>query len=201
MTALPLVAAACAALALAACSIGKPVPQAATYAVDAPVSAPPATRLPETLRMGNVRVAPAFAGTALVYRLGDVNYTSDFYNAFIAAPGALLGAEMADWLEQAGPFESVAQPGAATPASFVLDAVVTRLYGDFRPGRAPAAVMTVQFTLMDLRGVTPKAVLERTIGRRVPLAEATPDALVEGYGRALGEILGQLVPQMAAAAK
>jgi cholesterol transport system auxiliary component len=198
MTALRIGAAVCAAFALAACSIGKPVPQATTYVVEPPPPARATTRSAETLRMDNVRVASAFAGNALVYRMGNVKYTADFYHAFIADPGAMLGGEMADWLGQAGPFKTVAQPGSTTPASFVLDAVVTGLYGDFRPGRAPAAVMTVQFTLVDLRGVTPKVVLERTIGRRIPLADATPDALVDGYGQALGQILGELVPEMAA---
>ena len=108
--------AACAALSLAACSIGKPVPQATTYVVDPPMTAAasPAARRPETLRMGNVRVAAAYAGNALVYRLDDVQYTSDPYHAFIAEPGAMLGNRMAEWLDRAGPFKTVAQPGSAT---------------------------------------------------------------------------------------
>jgi cholesterol transport system auxiliary component len=147
--------------------------------------------------MDKVRVAPAFAGKALVVRLDEVRYSADFYHAFIAEPGDLLGARMADWLNQAGPFKSVAQPGASVPSNFVLDAAVTELYGDFRPGLTPTAVMTVQFTLVDLTGVSPQAVLGRTIGRRIPLPEASPDALVRGYGQALAQILAELVPQLA----
>jgi cholesterol transport system auxiliary component len=197
MTVLRLAAAACAALALGACAIGKPIPHANTYVVEPPQPAPAATRRPETLRMGNVRVAPAFDGRALVYRLGEVQYTEDFYNSFIAEPGALLGSKMAAWLDRAGPFQAVAQPGAPLPASHVLDAVVTELYGDFRPDQPPAAVMTIQFSLVDLRGVRPRAALERSIGRRIRLAEDSPDALVQGYGQALGEILAELAPQLA----
>jgi cholesterol transport system auxiliary component len=185
------------ALTLAACAIGKPIPEATTYVVEPPPPVPTATRRAQTLRMGKVRVAPAFAGKALVVRLDEVRYSADFYQAFIAEPGDLLGARMADWLNQAGPFRSVAQPGATAPTSYVLDATVTELYGDFRPGLTPTAVMTVQFALVNLEGVSPKAVLERTIGRRIPLREASPDALVRGYGQALAEILAELVPQLA----
>jgi cholesterol transport system auxiliary component len=39
-------------------------------------------------------------------------------------------------------------------------------------------------------------VLERTIGRRVAIQQATPDALVRGYGEALAEILLQLVSNL-----
>ena len=198
MSTIRLAAAVCAALALAACSIGKPIPQATTYVVEPPMPAatPTATLRPETLRMGNVRVAAAFAGNALVYRVDEVQYTSDPYHAFIAEPGALLGARMAEWLDHAGPFKTVVQPEGTRSAPYVLEATVIELYGDFRPGRPPAAVMTVQFALVDLTGVTTKVMLERTIGRRVDLPEASPDALVRGYGKALGEILAQLVAEL-----
>lgn len=194
MSAARLAAAACAALVLVACGIGKPLPEAATYVVEPPppAAAPTATRRSQTLRMGNVRVAPAFASDALVYRMDQVRFTPDFYNRFIAEPGPMLGGRMAEWLDRAGPFKTVAQPGSPIPAPYVLEAVVTDLYGDFRAGQAPAAVMTVQFTLVDLTGVAPTVVLERSIGRRVDLAQATPDALVRGYGTALGEILAEL---------
>lgn len=186
----------CAALALAGCAIGKPIPQATTYGIEPPPPVTAVKRIPETLRMGKVRVAPAFAGRSLVLRLDDVRYSADFYQAFIAEPGDLLGSRMADWLDRAGPFRSVAQPGTRTPVTHVLEATVTELYGDFRPGQPPSAAMTIQFTLVDLRGVAPKAAPERTISRRIPLPEATPEALVRGYGTALGEILTELVPEL-----
>ena len=148
--------------------------------------------------MGNVRVAAAYAGNALVYRLDDVQYVSDPYHAFIAEPGAMLGNRISEWLDRAGPFQSVAQPGSARPAAYVLDATVTEIYGDFREGRRPAAVLAVQFALIDLAGARPKLVHERTIASRVDLPQASPDALVRGYGRALAEILSQLVPELSA---
>jgi uncharacterized lipoprotein YmbA len=193
-------AAACAALILSACSIGKPIPQATTYVVEPPMTAAasPAARRPEALRMGDVRVAAAYAGNALVYRVDDVQYTSDPYHAFIADPGAMLGNRMAEWLDRAGPFKTVAQPGSARPAPYVLEATVAELYGDFREGRPPAAVLTVQFALIDQAGARPRVVRERTIASRVDLPQASPDALVRGYGKALAEILSQLAPELGA---
>jgi len=201
MSAKQLALAACAALTLAACAIGKPIPQATTYVVDPPPAAPAslAARRPETLRMGNVRVAAAYAGNALVYRMDDVQYTSDPYHAFIAEPGAMLGNRMAEWLDRAGPFEAVAQPGSARPAAYVLEATVTELYGDFRAGRGSSAVLAVQFALIDQTRARPKLVHECTIARRVDLPQASPDALVRGYGTALAEILSQLASELGAA--
>ena len=186
--------AACAALALLACSIGKPIPEPNTYVVQPPVleGVPSVGSRSESLRMGNVRVAAAYAGTALVYRVDEVRFTSDPYSRFIAEPGAMLGDQMAAWLARAGPFRTVTDPETTRPARYVLEATVTELYGDFRPGRVPGAVLAVQFALIDQTGTRPKAVLERTISRRVDLPRATPDALVRGYGDALAEILTEL---------
>jgi hypothetical protein len=92
-----------------------------------------------------------------------------------------------EWPRAVEPF------GHAAPehAAFIAEPA-----GDFRPGHAPAAVVTVQFALIDLTRARSKMVLERTIGRRVAIQQATPDALVRGYGEALAEILVQLVPNL-----
>jgi cholesterol transport system auxiliary component len=192
MRLLRLTFAVCACVVLAACSIGKPIPQATTYVVELPAATPTAARRPETLRMANVRVAAAFAGEALVYRMDEVRYTADPYHAFITEPARMLGNRIAEWLDRAGPFQSVAQPDSVRGAPYVLEAIVSELYGDFRPGYTPAAVVTVQFALLDLTGARSKVVLERTIGRRVEVQQASPDALVRGYGGALAEILAEL---------
>ena len=192
----------CAALILGACSIGKPIPQATTYIVEpAPPAPDTATRRDDSLRIGSVRVTAAFAGNSLVYRVDDVQYVADPYNAFIADPAAMLGNRMAEWLDRAGPFKAVAQPGStqsAKSAPFVLEATVTELYGDTRAGVPPAAVMTVQFALVDTSGPRAVTVYERTISRRVPIEQAKPDALVRGFGKALGDILLQLRSDLAA---
>src|SRR5262249_7114625 len=122
------------------------------------------------------------------------------YHAFIADPAAMLGNLMADWLNRAGPFKTVAQPGtvlSASSAPYVLEATVTELYGDFRPGVPPAAVMTIQFALMDIARPSAVATYENTIGRRVEIAQGSPDALMRGYGKALTEILSQLSTELA----
>jgi len=188
----------CTVVFLGACAIGKPMQNATTYVIDPPAATglSMAAHRPETLRMGHVRIAAAFAGNALVYRLNDVQYVSDPYNAFIAEPGAMLGNRMAEWLDRAGPFATVAQPDSTGPTSFVLEATVTELYGDFRAGHRPEAVLSVQFALIDQTGTRAKVAHECTIARRVDVAQASPDALVRGYGAALAEILAQLAPEL-----
>ena len=108
MSATHLALAISAAVAIAGCLIGKPIPQATTYVVEPPMPAlsPASERRAQSMRMGNVRVAAAFSGNALVYRTGDVQFVSDPYQAFIAEPAAMLGNRMAEWLDRSGPFKT-----------------------------------------------------------------------------------------------
>ena len=186
---------------LAGCSIGRPIPEPTQYVIDPPPKAViRAGKLSiEAVRMGNVRVAAPYAGSMLVYRLDDVRYASDPYHVFEADPGAMLGSRMAEWLDESGPFRAVAQPGSSQPATAVLEATVTELYGDFRLGHSPAAVLAVQFTLIGQESARPMVLYERTIGRRIILPKASPDALVRGYAIALAQILTQLTTDLVAA--
>jgi hypothetical protein len=52
--------------------------------------------------------------------------------------------------------------------------------------------MVIQFRLLDLIGISPRPMMEQTIGRRVRLSEETLEVLVQGYGEALGQILSEL---------
>lgn len=203
MSSIRLALTACLLPALAACSIGKPIPQAKTYVVVPPMpeAAPPTARRLESLRVGSVRVAAAYAGNSLIYRTDDISLVSDPYNQFIAEPGAMFGDQIASWLDRAGPFVTVGQPESTRSAYYVLEATVTELYGDFRPGQPPAAVLAVQFSLTDQSAARPKAVLERSIVRRVDIARAKPDALVRGYADALAGILEEFRTDLQAVAR
>jgi cholesterol transport system auxiliary component len=186
------------ALTLVACSIGRPIREPTTYIIDPPIDAAPqpVLRRPETLRVGFLRVAAPYSGSALVYRLDDVRYATDPYHAFVADPGAMLDSRIAGWLERTGPFSHVIGPGSAQSAPYVLEVTVADLYGDFRRDEPPAAVMSVQFVLIDQSATRPKVTYERSIATRVALGSESPDALVRGYGTAFADILEQLATDL-----
>jgi len=184
-------------LLLGGCSLGGPTPQPNRYAIEPVLPDAVAAQRAGTLRIGSVQVAAGFSSEQLVYRLDDVRFEQDFYERFISEPAAMLGERLAIWLEATGPFEMVTRTGSSSVAPHVLEALVTELYGDFRPGQPPAAVIRIQFTVLDTRPIRPRLVLERGIARRVAIDESSAGALVRGYNRALGEILGELAAEMA----
>jgi uncharacterized lipoprotein YmbA len=192
------VAIACVVAALAGCAIGKPIPSVTTYVVELPIHTNERSESPraETLRVGKVRIAAAYGGEALVYRLDDVRYQADPYHAFIADSGSMFASRIAEGLGYTGAFKSVTRPETVRPARYMLEATIVDLYGDFRPGRKPAAIMAVQFALLDQSTSRLSVVHECTITSRIDLTQASPDELVRGYGKALADILSRLVDEL-----
>jgi cholesterol transport system auxiliary component len=181
-----------AALIISGCSIGRPIPTVTTYSIEpppAPADTPKPAR-PERLRVERVRVAAPYDRTSLVYRLSAVRYMSDPYHALLDDPGPMVGNRIAQWLAAAALFKTVDGPGGAAAPPWVLETTVTDLYGDFEAGDGnPAAVMSIRFTVIDESGGRPRVAYQRSLSRRAPLSRGSPEALVQGYGTALGAIL------------
>lgn len=192
---------ACPALFLAGClgALRQDEPPKSFYVLDA--APPPASlaspALEGSLLVREVRVAPPFNTRDLTYRLGPSSYATDYYHLFLAQPGELVTQQVRSWLGKAGLFRHVALPGSGLPHDFVLEGLVTELYGDFTDGQGKA-VVAAQFFLLD----------ERTPGRRVLLSserrleadlpENSPAGLVAAMNRALTGILQALAADIQA---
>ena len=109
-------------LAVSACALGQSGRRPTMYLIDPPLGTiPSASRRPEMLRIGFVRVAAPYAGRVFIYRLDDVRYVSDPYHVFATDPGAMLGSRMPEWLERTGPFSNVVVPRSGPPAPYLIE--------------------------------------------------------------------------------
>jgi len=152
----------------------------------------PSPRGAGVLELAAFRVSPRAAGTRFVYRTGDDRYDSDFYHVLWAAPQVLVADETRRWLAAAGLFEDVLEAGSAVPPTFVLEGALSDLYGDFRPGETPRAVIAMRFALVDVRGRTPRVVMSREYLVETPIPDASPDVLAAGWNTGLSRILTEL---------
>lgn len=141
------------------------------------------------------RVSPAFDSRAFVVRVGEAEYTTDPFHAFLVSPGPMLGEAFADGLRRAGVFAGVTSGGGAGAASptHALDVEVTEFYGDYRDRGQPAAVLAIRARLVHpVAGVRSVIRWERDFSRRVAIPEASPEALVAGWSRGVGELCAAL---------
>ncbi|MFO7595338.1 MAG: ABC-type transport auxiliary lipoprotein family protein [Desulfocurvibacter africanus] len=142
-----------------------------------------------TLLVRDIRVAPPFNTRSLTYRSGPSEYAADYYHLYLAQPGDLVTQQVRTWLGQSGLFRNVALPGSGLNADFILEGLVTELYGDFRDDKNAKAVVAAQFFLLDERGAGREIVLSRSYRWETPLSERTPEGLMAAMNQAFSDVL------------
>ena len=170
----------------------KPSPDKNYFALSVSRSGPAAKQpLLSTLRVQRFLVSPRYNNRAFVYRSGDLNYESDFYNAFFLQPGVMFSEETARWLDQTGIFQQVMLSSTQVAAEYVLEGYVDALYGDYRDDRVPKAVLSMTLSIVNDRAVPPKMVIRKQYSREIPLTLQNPDILAKGWNEGLKHILTQ----------
>ena len=144
-----------------------------------------------TLKVRRFKIASTFAGKGLVYRTGDVNYESDFYNQFLVSPDSMITDEVTQWLGESGVFSSVLDEGTYAKTEWVLEGKIFSLYGDYSMQGTGKAVMEIQFSLItDLDGIR-SAAFENVYKTEVDILPGGGANLVKGFNNCLNEILLQ----------
>ncbi len=144
------------------------------------------------LAVRDFTIDPVYEGRGLVYRKGESEYESDFYNEFLIAPQTLVSSQTRAWLSRSGMFGTVLEPGSLVEPTHILEGTVLVLQGDFRGGKPPQAVMEIRIFLIVGTRTQPEVVFTRDY-RAVHEAQArTADALVTAFDRCLEQILSAL---------
>jgi len=104
----------------------------------------------------------------------------------------MLSEEVRKGLAVSPAFKYVIGPSNQLQPNYVLEGSVNALYGDFRNLNAPAAVLEIEFFLHSEDSANPGVVMQKRYMKTVPLSGRSPDALVKGWGQALGAILTDL---------
>jgi ABC-type uncharacterized transport system auxiliary subunit len=195
---LRLAAGALLALALAACNpLTRPAPVRQTYLLEPALPPAVAHRRAETLRVARVDVAAPFRDRDFVYRVEALRYETDFYDQFLVAPSAMFTEQTARALDAAHVFARVLPQGSGADADATLQGFVSAVFADARNGQPVAAELAITYYLSrDATGATP--VWSRDYRRRVELGERTSAAYAAALNRAFGEILAELVRDLAA---
>ena len=166
------------------------------------------------LQLAAVRVSPRYGDRNFVYRRSDARFESDYYNQFLISPSALLTEEIRRALERAGIFQYVVGPTHPLTPTHVLDSSVNVLYGDFRDLHTPTAAVEIDFFLSREAPAQPLSaaklgpadnpdlasgiILQKRYQRIEPVAERTPEALVQGWNKALDNIVMSLIADLKA---
>ena len=178
-----------------AAPLNRPAPDRRLYNITAqrPDTAAPAGDK-SVLKVRPLQISPAYQGKEMVYRLGDVEYETDYYNTFFVQPALNLTSQCAAWLGRAGVFATVVDSSSQLQENYLLEGMVNALYGDYRDRNAPKAVLEAQFFLLRNKGGDYAVAFTRTYRKEVPFAAGAKDPapLAEAYNQALAQMLTEL---------
>lgn len=161
----------------------------------APRAAAPRT---ETLKVRRLVVSDLYSTRELVYRGPDGSIDSDFYNLLFVTPGNMLTTELRAWLTESGLFPHVVAPGSLVVPGLTLEGMVNALYGDYS-GSTPAAVVEMQFFVVDESSAENVIVFSGSYKERISLDSAAPQALVRAMTQAVANIFTHLENDLAEA--
>lgn len=140
----------------------------------------------------------AFSGKSLIYRSGEFEYESDFYNEFLISPAAMITEKARNWLSASGLSRRVLDPTSYVDPTHVIEGNVTALYGDLRAKSSPTAVMELRVFLLETKtGKEPVIVFGKTYKSSVGLESEGPGGLVSALDRCLVEILTDVEEDLA----
>lgn len=140
----------------------------------------------------------AFSSKGLVYRIGEFEYESDFYNEFLISPAAMITEKARNWLSVSGLSRRVLDPTSYVDPTHVIEGNVTALYGDLRAKSSPTAVMELRVFLLETKtGKEPVIVFGKTYKSSVGLESEGPGGLVSALDRCLVEILTDVEEDLA----
>ncbi len=139
-----------------------------------------------------VTVAAPFDSQSLIYRTGEFSYERDSYAEFLVPPAEALSTPLCAYLAAANTFSAVVEPGSAVKPNTLIEISVTQLYGDFRKGIAPDAVLALGVVCFDAPGGAPgRILLQKDYSQRVRLRSRTAAGVVAGMNEALKQLMAQ----------
>lgn len=140
------------------------------------------------VRIKSFKAPPQYQNKNFVYRIGENEYTTDFYNEFLTAPTGMIAVEAARWFENAGLFKNVIMQSSQILPDFVIEGAIENLYGDFKDKANAKAVISIKLFLIDARKAKSRIVLQKTYNSSQQLGDDSPEELVKGWNKGLAEI-------------
>jgi cholesterol transport system auxiliary component len=150
------------------------------------------------LMVRRLSVSDLYNTRELVYRTDGERIDSDFYNMFFVTPSSMLTTELRRWLDESGLFTHVIEPGSMAVPGLTLEGMVNALYGDYS-GDRPAAVVEMQFFVVDESTADNAIVFSGSYTQRMPVADADPQTLVKAMTQGVERIYASLETDLAAA--
>ena len=141
------------------------------------------------LELRTLRAAPDLSQRGLLTLQVDGSIRSNFYEDWSVPPALAVEASLRQWLGQSGRFVAVGAAGDRLVADIMLDGELTALWTDLGQGVARA---TIAFSVLDLRPVNKRVLLQTSVTAIEPLTGPDAPASVLAQRAAIAAVCAQI---------
>ena len=180
-------------------NVNKPYPERTFFLFEIPAPSQTVSQIQGTIvNVNRFTISPSSQGREFIYRMTDLQYTTDFYNQFFRPPDNIITEGVRQWLNQSGLFEELLSPVSQAAPKYTIEGNVIELYGDYRDESAAKAVIKIQLFLLQNSddGTAPTILSGKTYSSEQSIGAASPNALMNGWNLALEEILGEFLTDL-----
>jgi cholesterol transport system auxiliary component len=181
--------------------LAKPALVPRTFSIDPPPPREAARSRPgAVVSLGTVEIAPQFDHRSLVYRTAEHELERDPYAGFAAPPADMLTAAIREYLRDSSYVRDVVEPGDDLPADLLVEVHASELSGDFRRRDDAAAVLSLEFRVIDARrAADPVVLLRKAYSRRDRIPRRSAGAVVAAWNQALSRVMQEFLSDLEAA--
>ena len=170
----------------------KAFPEKSYYILDVDREPNPVTSKKNAiLSIRNLTIAAPFDQKEFIYRKGNSEYGSDFYNEFLSAPNTMITEIIRLWFFEAGSFQNIILQNSHVTPTHILEGKVTGLYADLHKRGELKSIIGIEFTLIDDVKSDPNIIFQKMYKASVDLSKDSPNDLVTGWNQGLGQILSE----------
>jgi cholesterol transport system auxiliary component len=132
-----------------------------------------------------VKISPYFEGKNFVYRQGEFNYESDFYNEFLVFPSNSFLECTTRWLSESNTAEILTN--TINEDTYLLFVSIDSLYIDFRNEKSPRSVLEIQFSLQ--KNNEQELVFKKKYSTEGKVEVISPEEIIKSWNMGLTDIL------------
>lgn len=153
---------------------------------------------PAVLAVHPFSIAPAFQGCEIVFRIGENQFKSDYYNEYFVLPAQMITEQTRNWLSKSGLFARVLSPMSSVRPGYVLEGHISRLFLDVTDSAQRRAVLEITFFLVKKHKRDETVDFEKTYTAERSIDSDDPGAYIRAQSEAMQEILEKLEKDLAA---
>lgn len=177
----------------------KPYPIKQYFVLEAKRSGAPGLASKTSIRIKDPEISPLFSTKSFVYKVSDLEFSTDFYNEFFIVPDRMIKTQAVEWLRQSGVFRRInSDPGEKS--DYVLETNIVNLYID-KSSSPNKAVFETSFFLVSGATGGDEVLWHGNHVEEEPVATDSSKAMAEAWSRSLEKTLQYLEKNLAASVK